>query len=188
MSDPQHPPRPDFTKPTGGQPQGGQPEHGQPQYGQPQQDPYGQYGQPSPQGQPLPPYAGGPGPYGVRPLSPQDERTWGMLAHLSSIAASFVALPFLGPLIVFLVLKDRSRFVRGHAAEALNMNLSYVIYSIALSIVFGFITLVTLGLGVVTFYLLPLLYVPALVFAILGAVAAYGGRPYRYPLIFRFVH
>lgn len=187
MSDPQQPPRPDFTKPAGGpQDQYARDQHGQGQYGQ---DPHGQdrYGQASPQGQPLPPYAGGPGQYGARPLSPQDERTWGMLAHLSSIAAGFVALPFLGPLIVFLVLKDRSRFVRGHAAEALNMTLSYVIYSIALSIVFSVLGVVTLGLGFALFYLLPLLYVPALVFAILGAVAAYGGRVYRYPLIFRFV-
>jgi len=171
VSDQQHPPRPDFTKPAGGQQQ-----HGQ-----------AQYGQAAPQGQPLPPYAGDPGQYGVRPMSPQDERTWGMLAHLSSIVASFVALPFLGPLVVFLVLKDRSRFVRGHAAEALNMTLSYVVYSIVLSIVVSVIGVLTLGLGFALLYLLPLLYVPALVFAILGAVAAYGGRVYRYPLIIRFV-
>jgi len=178
VSDPQQPPH--AQQPEAGWPQPGQPQYGQPQYGQPQ------YGQP--QQQPYPPSPAGPGQPYPQPMNPQDERTWGMLSHLASIAASFVGLPFLGPLIVFLVLKDRSRFVRGHAAESLNMNISLIAYTFVLSIVFGIIALLTFGIGLALFVPLSLLPIAALVFTILAAVAAYGGRPYRYPLIFRLVH
>jgi uncharacterized Tic20 family protein len=127
-----------------------------------------------------------PQPYG-RPMSAQDERTWGLVGHLSWLAASLVALPFLGPLVVFLVFKDRSRFVREHAAEALNMNIALIVYSIVLSIAFAVVTVLTLGLGFLLFYLLAVPYVVYLVFSILGAIAASQGRAYRYPLVFRLV-
>ena len=144
---------------------------------QPQQ-PYGppqaQYGAPPPQS------------YG-RPMSVQDERTWGLVGHLSWLAASFVGLPFLGPLVVFLVFKDRSRFVREHAAEALNMNIALIVYSIALTIVITIITVVTLGIGAVLYGLLAVPGIVYLVFSILAAIAASRGRAYRYPLIFRLV-
>jgi uncharacterized Tic20 family protein len=46
----------------------------------------------------------------IVPLSPQDERTWSMLAHLSILVNLFSG--FLGPiaaLVIYLVFKDRSR-------------------------------------------------------------------------------
>jgi len=180
---PSGPSQPPYGQPTGPQgygPQGyGQQEHGQQEHGQQE---YGQQGYGQPQQQPY----GGPQPYG-RPLSVQDERTWGLVGHLSWLAASIVGLPFVGPLVVFLVFKDRSRFVREHAAESLNMNISLIAYSFALSIAFTIIGILTLGVGFLLFYLLFLPAVAALVLSILGAIAASQGRAYRYPLIFRLV-
>ncbi|GAA0304145.1 hypothetical protein GCM10009528_21640 [Kineococcus aurantiacus] len=121
------------------------------------------------------------------PLSPSDERMWGMFGHLSAIAASFVTLPFLGPLVVFLVFKDRSPFVRGHSAEALNMTISLVLYEIVLSVVLAVLTLVTFGLGSPLFALLGVPALVALVLAVVAAVTANQGRVYRYPLIIRLV-
>jgi hypothetical protein len=49
---------------------------------------------------------------GVDPLSPSDERTWAMLAHLSVLANLITGV--LGPiaaLVIYLVFKDRSRYV-----------------------------------------------------------------------------
>lgn len=129
-------------------------------------------------------------PYSPVPMSPADERTWGMLSHLSAIAAallSAVTLSFLGPLIVFLVFKDRSGFVRGHSAEALNMTISLVLYEIALGIVCTIVSVVTLGLGAGVFALMAVPGIAALVLAVLAAVAAHQGRVYRYPLILRLV-
>lgn len=126
-------------------------------------------------------------PYSPAPLSPADERMWGMFGHLSAVAASFLSLPFLGPLIVFLVFKDRSGFVRGHSAEALNMTISLIAYEIVLGVVLTILTVVTLGIGSFLFFLMGVPALVALIFTIIAAVTANQGRVYRYPLIFRLV-
>ena len=148
---------------------------------QPEPPPYGQ--QP---GEPMPPYSQqAPQHYGAQPsfqpvpMSPADQRTWAIAAHLSPFVAAFVALSFLGPLIIYVVLKDRGPFVRHHAAEALNFQLTMwigLLISVPLVLVFflGLFTAAAIGLAM-------------LVCQILGAVAASEGREYRYPFTIRFV-
>jgi hypothetical protein len=101
-----------------------------------------------------------------------------MGAHLSAFLAAYIALGFLGPLVVLLVRGDRSQFVRRHAVEALNFNLTvliYVVICVILAIVLiGFVLLIALGV----------LYV---ITVIVGAVRASSGEDYRYPLTIRFV-
>ena len=53
------------------------------------------------------------------PLSPEDERTWAMLAHLSVLVN--LVTGFLGPvaaLVIYLVYKDRSRYVAYQSMQA----------------------------------------------------------------------
>lgn len=113
------------------------------------------------------------------PAAPDDaDRNWAVGAHLSAFLAAYVALGFLGPLVVLLVRGERSPFVRRHAVEALNFNLTVLIY-IAICVVLAIVLIgfaLLLGLGV--------LYV---VTVITGAVRASSGREYRYPLTIRFV-
>ena len=128
-----------------------------------------------------------PPPYHPVPMSPADERMWAMFGHLSAIASAFVALPFLGPLIIFLVFKDRSGFVRGHSAEALNMTISLLVYEIVLSVVCTLISIVTLGFNAGVFALTGIPALVALVFTVIAAVSANSGKVYRYPLVIRLV-
>lgn len=113
------------------------------------------------------------------PLTPPEERNWAMAAHLSSFLAAYAALGLIGPLVVFLVMGPRSAFVRRHSVEALNFNISvliYVLVSVVLMLVLiGFLTLIAVGV----------LY---LVTTIQATIAASNGREYRYPLTIRFVH
>lgn len=135
-----------------------------PQQDYPQQQAYPQPGYPQQQGYPQ---------SGPTPLSPADERTWAVAAHLSPFLASFVGLPFLGPLVIYLVFRDRGPFVRHHAAQALNFQ---IIVMIAL-VVFGLLSLALIGI--------PFLIatgVAAIVFQIIAAVEANNGKWYRYPL------
>ena len=110
-------------------------------YGQAPQPPYQQGSQPpyQPGGQPpfpqggQPPYQ--PGGYGppTSSVSASDERLWGLLAHLAWIAGSIVTIAPLGPLVVFLIYKDRSPFVRHHAAEALNLWITvYIVMAVSI--------------------------------------------------------
>ena len=53
------------------------------------------------------------------------------MAHLSWLAGSLVGLPVLGPLVLWLVLRERGPFVRHHTAEALNPFAACLDYSVA---------------------------------------------------------
>ncbi|PWJ54029.1 hypothetical protein SAMN06264364_109111 [Quadrisphaera granulorum] len=147
-----------------------------PQQGYPQpgyQQGYGQgYGQPGYQQ----PYQQG---HAVE-MSPQDQRLWACLAHVSSIVSSLIGLTFVGPLVIYLVLRDRGQFIRSQSAEALNFQILVNIVALAL----GVVTIITFGIG-------GLLYLPfvivALVFVIIAAVKANQGIDYRYPVNWRLV-
>ena len=135
--------------------------------------------------EPVPPYSP-PAPqlsgtqpsYQPVPMSPADQRTWAMATHLSAFLAAFVALSFLGPLIMYIIFRDRGAFIRHHSAEALNFQLTMWI---------GLIISFPLMLVLIGFVTAGAIAVTMLVCHILGAVAAREGRDYRYPFTIRFV-
>jgi uncharacterized protein len=109
---------------------------------------------------------------------------WGMVAHIGVLVAAWLAMGFLCPLIIWLVFRARSDFVRRHAVESLNFQISLLIYT-AIAVV---LILITFGLGVLI--IVPLILigaVAALVFIVLATMAASSGREYRYPLTIRLV-
>jgi uncharacterized protein len=141
--------------------------------------------------QPPPPPAGGPppggpppggpppgGPPGQRPLPPDQERLWAMLAHLLSFVAAWIALGFVAPLVVMLVFGPRSAYVRAHSVESLNFNLSWLLYSVVgvllIFIAIGFFILLALGIAYV-------------VLIVIASIRANNGEFLRYPLTIRFV-
>lgn len=132
-----------------------------------------------PSGQPAPPP---PAPAYNPPMSatmtPQDERTWAMLSHLAPFAGALVGFPFLGPLVVYLVYRERGPFVRDQSGESLNFQLTLLIgYLVSIPLIFvgiGVLLLIALGIG-------------SIVLQILAALAANRGEFYRYPLTIRFV-
>ncbi|MGM1029935.1 MAG: DUF4870 domain-containing protein [Actinomycetota bacterium] len=174
-----------------GQPPYGQPQSGQPQYGQ------AQYGQPQPgQGQPGQPPYGGPPQYGApgqpqyaaaAPMSPVDEKNAGMWGHISGLS-TIVTGGFggwIGPLIVYMIYKDRSAFAKQEAKEALNFGILMTIISIGILIVGTLTTIIGIG-----FLLLGLYWIPGLlqvIFGIIGGVRVNNGGSYRYPFNWRMV-
>jgi uncharacterized Tic20 family protein len=126
--------------------------------------------------QPPPPPSGG-GPAGP-PLTPDQERLWGMLAHLLSFVAAYLALGFVAPLVVLLVFGPRSAYVRAHAVESLNFNLSWLLYAIVAGI------LLIIGIGLLILIALGIAYV---VLVIMASVRANNGQFFRYPLTIRFI-
>jgi uncharacterized Tic20 family protein len=110
----------------------------------------------------------------------ENERTWGMLAHLSALAG--LVLPLfgivLGPLAVWVTHRDGSEFVVGHAREALNFNLSVLL---------GALACLLLMLVFVGFLLGTALFIAWLVLTLIAAIRASEGRTYRYPFSLRLV-
>jgi uncharacterized protein len=110
----------------------------------------------------------------------ENERTWGMLAHLSALAG--LVLPLigivLGPLLVWLARRDESEFVAAHAKEALNFNISVLIGALACML----LMLVFIG-----FLLGTALFIAWLVMTLVAAIKASEGHLYRYPFSLRLV-
>jgi len=109
-----------------------------------------------------------------------EDRTWGLAAHATALIGALAggAPAFLGPLIILLARGDRA-FVRAHAAEALNFQLSLLIYATAAVL----LALLTLGIGL--FVIIPAwigILVVGTVFLVQGMLAARDGRTYHYPL------
>jgi uncharacterized Tic20 family protein len=110
----------------------------------------------------------------------QDERTWGMIAHLSAFAVFVFPLGgnILAPLVIWLTRRDTSAYVAMEAREALNFNISVALgWIVCGSLVFA---LVGIPLGAALF-----LY--WLVMAVIAAVKASEGVGYRYPFSLRLV-
>jgi uncharacterized protein len=129
---------------------------------------------------PPPPPAGPPpgGPAGQPPLSPDQERLWAMLAHLLSFVAAYLFLGFVAPLVVLLVFGPRSAYVRAHAVESLNFNLSWLLYAIVSVVLF------VIGIGILLLLALGIAYV---VLVVIASIRANNGEFFRYPLTIRFV-
>jgi len=110
----------------------------------------------------------------------QDERTWGMIAHLSAFAVFIFPAGgnIIAPLIVWLARRDTSAFVEAEAREALNFNITVTLAWI----VCGILTFALIGipLGVVVF-------LGWLVMTIVAAVKTTEGLGYRYPFSLRLV-
>ena len=119
-----------------------------------------------------------PPPAGQAPLPPDQERLWAMLAHLLSFVAAYLFLGFVAPLIVLLVFGPRSAYVRAHAVESLNFNLSWLLYGIVA------VVLILIGIGILILIALGLAY---LVLVVIASVRANNGEFFRYPLTIRFI-
>jgi len=111
------------------------------------------------------------------PVGPptKDEINMGMLAHLLGIFTGF-----LGPLIIWLVKKEDSKFVDAAGKEALNFQISMLFIYIGL----GVFSCITLGFGAILF--IPI-WIASLVFMIIATVNTTKGELYKYPICIRLI-
>lgn len=111
-------------------------------------------------------------------MDKKQERTWGMLCHLSALAIIFPFGNIFGPLIVWLAKKGESPFVDDQGKESLNFQITFTICCIIASI----LTVIFIGI-----ILLIALAIAFLVLVIIAAVKAYEGEEFRYPFTIRLI-
>jgi uncharacterized Tic20 family protein len=116
----------------------------------------------------------------IDPDAAEWERTYATFTHLS-LLAFHILMPVLPALVMWLIKRDRSPFVDDHGREAVNFQLSLVLYT-AVAIP---LALLTCGAG---FLLWVPVYALGMVGMILAAIAAHKGQYYRYPVTIRFLH
>lgn len=138
------------------------------------------------------------------PITTQEERGWAMAAHLAALVLALLTswlvgvAGVIGAGAIWLLKRDSSPFIAEHAREAVNFNLSMLIYAavaLALGVVLVGATILTLGLGAILTLpaglalLVAMLAIAVmwLVCSILAAIAAWNGQRYRYPLSIRIL-
>lgn len=111
------------------------------------------------------------------------ERTYATFNHLvgllSMLDATFLGL--IGAVVMWRIKKDESPFLDDHGKEAVNFNLSMLIYMLA-----GTAIIAVVSLGILVLPWIVFLYILRLVATIKGAIAAHRSEYYRYPMCFRF--
>jgi len=123
------------------------------------------------------------------PLSPSDERTWAMIAHFG-VFVNLVS-GFFGPivpLIIYLMYKDRSRYVAYHSLQALIFQLiwwvgggilagiTWALSGVLSAVVIGFLCMPL----ACAFSLMPL---ASLVYGLIGGLQTNQGQDFKYWLI-----
>jgi uncharacterized protein len=124
-----------------------------------------------------------------QPLSSSDANTWAMLAHLSIVLNLFTGIA--GPvvaLIIYLVFKDRSRYVGYHALQSFLLQLigwigGGILVGIAWTIT-GLLSAILIGLLCIPVaIILSIIPLGALVYGIVAGIQTSSGKDFRYWLI-----
>ena len=99
-----------------------------------------------------------------------NEKTMAILSHVLTLVVGFLA-----PLVIYLMKKDESAFVKEHAKESLNFQITIFIIIIVL-----FITII----GILLAWIVGIL---TLVFVIVATTKASEGKLYKYPFSLRLI-
>jgi uncharacterized Tic20 family protein len=120
------------------------------------------------------------------PLTPNEERTWAMLAHISVLIN--LVTGFLGPIValgIYLVFRDRSKYVAYHSLQSfVNQLIWWVCGGTIIAITW--VASITLSLVLVGLCLLPFAcifsFMPliSVVQGMIGAVRTSQGKDYKY--------
>lgn len=108
-----------------------------------------------------------------QPMSASDETVFAMLVHVLSLFTGVF-----GPLVIWLLKRDRSSFVDAHGREAINFQITLYlgafVSALLIYVMVGYLLLTSL---LVMHFMLPLF----------AALMAAGHRPFHYPFTFRLL-
>lgn len=104
----------------------------------------------------------------------KEERLFAAAIYILSLFSAFI-----GPLIIWILKKDESKFIDFHGKEYFNFLISISIY-IIVSGLFTIILIGYLGIAAVTVY--------TFVFTIIAAIKSYDGEQYKIPFTIRILN
>lgn len=112
---------------------------------------------------------------------PVEERNYAVVTHLATLAAMLFSgglLHVFVPAVAWFLFKDKSTFLKDHARQQLNFQLTFVIAAMVGAVA----TFATVGVGaLVVVPLLVVLFATDIVCSIKAALAAHRGEDYRFP-------
>lgn len=115
----------------------------------------------------------------------EDDKLWGMFGHLSALS-SLIGVPFgsiIGPVVVYAVKKDQSRFVHFHALQSMFFHIGFAIASVVLAIPLTILALLTGGILIIPLIAIGvLLGVLMIVYVVIMGLKAKEGKWALYPI------
>jgi uncharacterized Tic20 family protein len=124
-----------------------------------------------------------------QPLSPSDERSWALLAHLSillNLVSGFLGI--IVALLIYLGYKNRSNYVAYQAMQAFIFQLIWWvgggIFAGLIWVITGVLSAVLIGLVLIPLAcVISLIPLASLIYSVVGAVQCNNGQDFRYWLI-----
>jgi len=113
----------------------------------------------------------------------QDEKTMAMFIYLLGLFTHFI-----GPLILWMMKRDESKFIDFHGKQMINFSITLAIAALCMGVIGGPLIVVTFGLA--AFIIVPLvmaLNIYALVMVIIAAMKANKGEWYEFPISLRLI-
>lgn len=130
----------------------------------------------------------------------KEEINFAVLSHLLIFSGLIIPLAnFVAPLLIYFFKKGESQFIRKHAAESINLQISIVIYiflsvfilMISAIVVPGLKTPFTpllMGFGMfIYFAFLGIMILSSIVLIVIASVKASKGQEYKYPFMIRIL-
>lgn len=131
----------------------------------------------------------------------QNVRTWSMLCHISALAGLFFWLgSIIGPLLVWQIKKNELPEIEPHGKEAVNFQLTILIFNVVAGIAFagilgygfgfGFMSrnpFSVLGGGFGLGAIIAIVNFVAWILAVIAGLRANNGEFYKYPIAIRFI-
>lgn len=102
-----------------------------------------------------------------------NDKLLAMFAHILPIFTAFI-----GPLLIWLLKKDDSPFIEEHSKNALNFQLSLLIYLL----VSWILVLIIIGA-----FLIPIISTLNIIFCVIGGAKASNGSAFIYPFTIPFI-
>lgn len=115
------------------------------------------------------------------PATPMhEEKLWAMGCHLVALIGYAIPIgSLIAPLVLWLIKREGNPFVDSQGKEAVNFQISILIY-----MVISAVLIPLLGLGILLMFAVGIF---DLVMIIVAAIKANGGEDYRYPLCIRLI-
>jgi len=103
----------------------------------------------------------------------QQTRQWAMFLHLSQLL-NFTLLGLVLPIVIWQVQKAKLPGIDAHGKIVVNWIISEILYCVVLAVTF------------VGIFLIPVVVVTGIVFAVIGGIKANNGEVWKYPLSIPF--
>ncbi len=123
------------------------------------------------------------------PLTPSEERSWAMLAHLSILLNLVTGLlGMVGALVIYLVYQDRSRYVAYHALQSLIFQSIVwlgggILTAVAWTIT-GVLSAVLVGLICIPFaMIISVIPLAGVIYGVVGGIQCNQGQDFRYWMV-----